>query len=85
MDSAENGDLHCYRVMVIEEYFAGDIPQEEMRQLLADDVDLDLMFRDHIEMLERKADSAGMRVIRYSVLATVFYFLATLILLAIVP
>lgn len=73
---SNEADLYAYRRMTIDEYFAGEIEAEEMRILLAQDPELDLMFKEEIVALERKEDLAGMYVMGYLTIALILYVIA---------
>ena len=73
---SNEADLYAYRRMTIEEYFAGEIEPDEMKILLAQDPELDLMFKEEIEAIERHADLAGMRVVGYAAAVVILYIIA---------
>jgi helix-turn-helix protein len=73
---SNEADLYAYRRMTIDEYFAGEIEAEEMRILLAQDPELDLMFKEEIVTLERKEDLARMYVMGYAAIALILYVIA---------
>lgn len=61
-------DLYAYRAMVLEEYFSGEIDPIEMRILIEQDPELELMLQEHIEHLQAEADKWRRRVRLYSAL-----------------